>query len=292
MSNLKFDEATHTYTLNGKELISVTQLLGKHGLSTDYSMIKSSVLNAAAKKGTLIHKEIEEYIKNGTDGFTSELDSYKAIMSAYDLTPLASEKQVHNDIVAGTIDLIAAEAKGIVIIDIKTGAKLDKRSIAWQLSIYNYLAKEITGGATKLYAMHLVDNYKLVEIDIIPDSEIERLFDCERNGEIYKEPKAELELPEKDLAQIMQVSNQIAELKQQLEAFETTYDGIKNSLKEKMLEYGVKSYENDYLKITYVEPYTRETLDSKRIKSELPEVYLNYKKISNINDNVNITVRK
>ena len=54
-----FDEKTHTYTDDGKHLISVTQLMKKHGLAPDYSGVSESVLGAKAQRGTLIHKEIE-----------------------------------------------------------------------------------------------------------------------------------------------------------------------------------------------------------------------------------------
>ena len=71
-----FNEAEHTYTLGEKTLISVTQLLKKHGLSTNYANVDAEVLEKAANKGTAVHKEIENYIKNGDVGFTSELIDY------------------------------------------------------------------------------------------------------------------------------------------------------------------------------------------------------------------------
>lgn len=294
MSNtIIFDEVNHTYTLNGKQLISVTQLLRKHGLSTDYSMVDYDVLNAKAERGTLIHKEIENYIKTGADGFTDELGGYKALMSVLNLTPLASEKIVYNDIVAGTVDLIAVSCDGIVIVDYKTCAKLNKRAIAWQLSIYAYLARHIASSVEKLYIFHLLPNKsKVVEIDRIPDSEIEKLLDCERNGQLYVEQTTALQLPEHELAEIVDITKAIADLENKLKEYNKIYDGIKDSLKAKMVEYGVKrSYEDDNLKITYVEPYTRDTLDSKRLQAEMPELYLKYKKTSSVKDNVKITLR-
>lgn len=40
---------------------------------------------------------------------------------------------------------------------------------------------------------------------------------------------------------------------------------IKNGMKEIMEQQGIKSFENDLIKITYVEPTTRTTIDSKLI---------------------------
>lgn len=50
-----FNEEQHTYWLGDKRLISVTRLLKKHGLSTDYSAVNPDVLEKAAKKGTAVH---------------------------------------------------------------------------------------------------------------------------------------------------------------------------------------------------------------------------------------------
>ncbi len=287
--SLKFNEKEHKYYLGDKQLISVTQLLKKHGIATDYSFVKKDVLTAAAERGSLIHKEIEEFIKTDESGFTDELDEYKRLVVELELSPLFSEYQVHNDFLAGTVDLIALKDNNYILIDYKTCSKLDKVSISWQLSIYAYLARaKHDWDIKKLYAFHLLPkNSKAVEIDFIPDAEIERLFACERKGEIYI--PHELELSQNELIEILHVTEQIAELEQQLKLYTETHDKIKQSLKEKMLESNIKSYEDDYLKITYVDAYTRETIDSKRLKDELPEVYENYKKISKTKDNVRIT---
>ena len=58
-----------------------------------------------------------------------------------------------------------------------------------------------------------------------------------------------------------------------------------------MDKYGVKKFENDILKITYVEPTTRETIDSKKLKAELPAVAAKYTKISQVKGSVRIEVK-
>ena len=67
-----FEEETHTYYMEGKELPSVTSLLD----IGDYIDVPESVLEYARKKGTLVHKEIEEYLKYGTLGFTQEFEEF------------------------------------------------------------------------------------------------------------------------------------------------------------------------------------------------------------------------
>jgi hypothetical protein len=66
---IEFREDTHEYFLDGRKLISVTQLMRKHGLAPSYDAVPSAVLKAKAERGTLIHKEIEKYIKYGEIGF-------------------------------------------------------------------------------------------------------------------------------------------------------------------------------------------------------------------------------
>ena len=46
---LEFDSLNHKYYEDGRELISVTTLLKKHGLSSDYSMVNETVLKKESK---------------------------------------------------------------------------------------------------------------------------------------------------------------------------------------------------------------------------------------------------
>jgi len=67
-TELDFNEEWHTYTLNGKIIPSVTQLLD----DGTYENIDKDVLKYAQDKGTIVHKEIENYLKRSKMGFTSE----------------------------------------------------------------------------------------------------------------------------------------------------------------------------------------------------------------------------
>lgn len=64
---INYDSGTHTYWNGLDQLISVTQLLKKHGIAPDYSEVPESVLEAAAKKGTDIHESIHKFIVYGED---------------------------------------------------------------------------------------------------------------------------------------------------------------------------------------------------------------------------------
>lgn len=76
--------------------------------------------------------------------------------------------------------------------------------------------------------------------------------------------------------------------KKQLEAQDKV---VRQELQKLMDEYGVKKFENDILAITYVEPTTRTTIDSARLKKELPVVAEKYSKISQVKGSVRIEVK-
>ncbi len=291
---LKFRESDHTYWLGDRQLISVTQLMKKHGLSADYSAVKADILNAKAERGSLIHKEIEDFINFAEDGFTDELDSFKNLIKEHKIIPTSSETIVHDDLVAGTIDVIGQCPSGRIIVDIKTTSTLHKDALAWQLSIYEYLFQKVHPGASvsALYGIHLNGtSAKLVEVERKPREEIERLFECEKNGELFIPKSTALSISKSELAYMADVERRISELKKQIDIYTKSYNEMKEDLKERMKEQGVKSYEDDLLIITYKDSYTREILDAEKLKADKPEIYSAYKKVTNVKDRVNITLK-
>lgn len=291
---VKFRESDHTYWLSDRQLISVTQLMKKHGLSADYSAVKADILNAKAERGSLIHKEIEEFINFAEEGFTDELDSFKTLIKEHKIIPTSSETIVHDDLVAGTIDVIGQCPSGRIIADVKTTSTLHKDALAWQLSIYEYLFQKVHPGAnvSALFGIHLNGtSAKLVEVERKPREEIERLFECERNGALFIPKSTALSISKPELAYIADVERRISELKKQIDIYTKSYNEMKEDLKERMKEQGVKSYEDDLLIITYKDSYTREILDAEKLKADKPEIYSAYKKVTNVKDRVNITLK-
>ena len=256
-----FVEETHKYFLVNaetgdiiKELISVTTLMRKHGLSPNYDGIPTETLKKKAEYGTLIHNEIESYVKNGEIGFTNELSEFIDYIHKNDLNPLFGEFIVYNDVVAGTVDLfgVYSEATG-TLADYKTTATLHKEALRWQLSLYKYLSGV---SADLLQAFHFTDKgLKVIDIEPIPTEEIEKLLEAERKGEIYAGRQLAVagELLEK-IAEAEEKIKNFELLKKEVEAQAET---LKAELLEAMRAQGVKSFENNALKITYVEPTTR-----------------------------------
>jgi len=251
-----FREQDHTYWLGDKQLISVTQLLKKHNLSTDFSMVNSVILRAKAARGTLIHEEIEHYLKTGKMGFTLELYDFIEWQAENQVKAIASETIVNNDLVAGTVDLIAESP--------------------------NFTAEII--------ALHL-DGKKCrsYPLEPIPTEEIERLLECERKGEIYQ-PK-ELIVPAAAIKELYKIELVIQSMEKKKKEAEKNAAELRKTIIKAMKEQGIKSYENDLLKMTYIAPSVRESLDTARLKKELPEVAKKYLRQSQVKESVRITLR-
>lgn len=289
---IRFDEAKHRYFDGDNELISVTKLMAKHGLAPDYSGVPERVLRAKAERGSLIHKEIEDYIKTGEYGFTKEVGEFVRYIGVAGYLVSASEKVVYNDIAAGTIDLLLVGENGEhIIADIKTTSSVHHEAVSWQLSIYNNLAE---WGAKKFLVFHFDEtgSLRVKEEKPKPVEEVERLFECERNGEIYTAPKTPAIIDEMRIAELAEIERIIAEAKRTKEEAEEREKAIKDALIAAMEQNGItEPIEFGGIRITYVAPHEKKTIDSARLKKELPEVAEQYTNTSTVKAAVRITLK-
>ena len=76
---LEFVEFWHTYKLKGKIIPSVTRLLD----NGEYNNVPEGILEYSRQKGTLVHKEIEEYLKEDKYGFTQEFEEFVRLFQKY-----------------------------------------------------------------------------------------------------------------------------------------------------------------------------------------------------------------
>lgn len=290
---IEFREDTHEYFLDGRKLISVTQLMQNHGLAPSYDAVPSEVLRAKAERGTLIHKEIENYIKTREFGFTNELDAFVNHIKKHGVTPLASEFIVYNDLVAGTVDMLSEEMGELVINDFKTTTTLHREAVSWQLSIYAYLYGMATGdwaNKGKAYHFQTGGTLKVVDIPLKPHSEIFRLLACEKKGEIYT--PQDIVIADNQLAELVEVESLIKQIEEQKKAAEAQAVELRQALMQAMEQNGVTSFENENIKVTYVAATTRTAIDSTKLKKELPEIAEKYTKTSNVKASLRITLKE
>ena len=70
LTDVSFDSEWHTYRVDNKIVPSVTQILDDG--TYDNKNISKETLEYACNKGTLVHKEIQEWLEEGKEGFTEE----------------------------------------------------------------------------------------------------------------------------------------------------------------------------------------------------------------------------
>ena len=288
-NTVTFDVAKHLYKRGETPLISVTQLLKKHGLAPDYGAVPADVLERKAALGTAIHAEIENYIKTGEipDFCSAEFKTFIELTREAGLVFTEAEKMVSRDFLAGKIDLLG---RGILA-DVKTSQTLDREYVRWQLSLYDWLYNNETL-PMKLYAIHLPINGKgkIVPLEPIPPTEVRRLIEAEAKGEIYTPPVVALN--EDTLSLLYSVETLLTELNADVKRAEERKAAILAELQAAMEDAGVTKYESAALAITYVAESTRETVDSAKLKREYPDVAAACKKTSTTKAYVKVKVKE
>lgn len=299
MSKVTFNKDKHSYiTENGTVLISVTQLLQKHGIAPSFKAVDKDVLEKAANRGTMIHAEFEDLIKSkGMKlGISNEVNWFNdEVYPNYDYW--LSEEMIFTvglpTDYAGTIDLIASKDGKISIMDIKTGG-IHPEAVAWQLSLYRFAYCRATNMDTKDVSLFCIDakedKSRLIPIIPIPDKEIMNLLECERDDVPYTNTTL---VASNLLAKIDAFESAISQLKRLQEEKETEYKKFKSALLNSMTENGIKTLETKLYKITRVDPTTQTGFDSKKLKEDDPELFEKYNtKVTKKDGYLKITEKK
>jgi hypothetical protein len=158
MSEIHFDPVDHLYTVDGRRVPSVTQLLQQAGLSPTYDGVNPEVLLHARERG--IH--VEACCQLWSDGTLDEtsvhpeaqpyLDAFKRAVHERTITNMRWQVVGYQpeDDVAGTTDLLCDIRGRASVVDVKATAKLD-RSYRIQLTAY----QRQHGGDRFRYVLHL-----------------------------------------------------------------------------------------------------------------------------------------
>ena len=299
-----FHEENHTYTLPfGAELIGVTTLLRKHGLSPDYGSIPEDVLNKAAEEGTLIHKEIEAY-DNGEAVFKSKLiQQYKELGLQF----ICNEYLVSdNEIVASFIDGVyeGSSENTVILVDYKTTQKEHTSSWRWQLSIYRTLFERQNPGI-KVEALKVLwidkkkaEIKKLIPIEPIPEEDVDELLEAEKNGVIYTVESIDFNALE--IANIVEGFMSIgfgdslrllAEYQEKVKEVEESIANAKEAIYNEMLAKGVDKLEIDGIMLTVKKPYTTNKFDSTAFKKDHADLAEQYTKESEVKGSLIIKIK-
>lgn len=194
-SKVQFDEATHTYTLDGVELPSVTHIIRYLAVDKANNADPNMAL-IARERGSAVHEATVMYDYSGEipDDFPAEyapyLEAYVQFVRDYKPGWELIEHQMGNKTLgfAGTLDRFGVIDNEWCILDIKTSYKVDIPSLSAQLTAYHDLLlneqfERLENAKIRHLGLQLMrtGKYRLYETDCEKGSDL--FYSCRR---IYK----------------------------------------------------------------------------------------------------------
>lgn len=88
-----------------------------------------------------------------------------------------------------------------------------------------------------------------------------------------------------------ETAQKIAEFERMAKEIKEKEDALKKAILAEMEEKSVLKLETDELLLSYVGATTRESLDSKALREELPDIYDTYVKISPVKSSIRIKLK-
>lgn len=307
---IDFDEEQHIYFVNGDiASISVTELLAKHKLAPKYSGVDKKFVIAAAEEGKKIHADLEKIFNEKEYTLeTPQAKNFEKWVKENVKCGVGEQKLALNYkgmTIAGTADVMGfLKDDSLFVGDHKNTAQFNREYVSWQVSLYDYFARQLKGeklngqafnwgGASKFYCFHYnkkkEGELEVYELDKVPDSEIERLLECEYNGETYT--RQELVVAPELQLEFTKRQKSIIRLEKQLENAKKKMESVREQFVKLFEEQKIVKWETDNLVVTYIAPTEMHTIDSTKLKRELPQVYDKYQKVSKRKATVKIAIR-
>lgn len=293
-SPVVFEPEHHTYNLNGKMLSGVTAIV-KWLFPYTYAGIPEDVLMRAADYGTLIHSKCE---LADSMGIADEpiIKEYQRIIKDAGLQVAMSEYLVSDEKdIASSIDKVFVDDS---LGDIKTTSKVHEYNVTVQLSIYAYLYELQTGrSVNKLYLIWLpkpqYGTAMVKELSRIPADVCKYIIEVYVAGGdplscitalshyITAEPEKKRvngEIPDA----MTKVVDELMMVKQQLDELGEREKELKKQVLEAMQSVGEDTWSNDLIQFTRKAAYERESIDTKALKANEPNIYESYKKVTKV----------
>ena len=298
-NNVEFDEALHTYTYEERKLIGITgminQMLFPEKLGS-FAKIPKHILDNATKRGSDIHKQIEDFDNWGIRPSRNEVDNYADYKRVHNISTLVNEYIVTDkEHFATAIDMIDEDHN---LYDFKTTYKLDEDYLSWQLTICAYMFElcnpKIKAG--KLYGWWLrEDTCKLVEVPRKSNDEVKDLMDAFINEKEF-EPTTTIVIPEKDLVEIKNVVDEILRLEGLLKKYKKDKDRYLDGIRVLMTEGGLKSSEvaigDSIIRHTLKLPYEKTGIDLDKLEKEYPDAFNACSKTTEVKGSMLLTIKK
>ena len=298
---ISFDPVNHKYIRNNEEYTSVTTLLKKFGLSADYTNIPKDLLDKAKIRGNITHKTIEDYIKLGIeDPNNVDLLNFIKYTTArnIDIKTCIAEEIIYDDTykIAGTIDIQYIDNNDEIIADHKTTSQIHWDSVAWQLSIYNFIKCKgdiIQYYLKKLKVFHYYNGKLSVkELPPIEYDEVVKLLTANLLGTQYTYvPDLTNIMSHSESVMLHAILDDIEQCETLLSDLIKKKEDIQHKLTERMVLNNKHQCSIEGISLTYVDGLTRKSLDLSKVENlcnmfgyDINTLY----KVSNVKPRLNI----
>lgn len=300
-----FSKEAHVYlTKDNRELMGLTSLMAKHNLGVDYGGIPEARLKEAAKKGTAIHELLQEYDEGNAILMEPLVEEYRDAISKAGLTHISSEHLVSdNEVVATFIDKVydTGIPNTVDLADVKTTEKVHRRALSWQLGANKVLFERQNPGikVRDCFCVHIDKNSRrlrgIIPVTPVSEAEFDALIEAEKNGATYEDnydfPGLDLVLGE-DAITYAENAGRIAYLKAQVKELEEGLKECDAKIISYMTEKGLTYLETPEGKISLKAAYTREGVDTDKLKTKYSNIYELVKKTSTVKASISFKPNK
>ena len=254
-----YDPDAHLYELDGKPLLSVTELAKR------FSKMNTEWLEAHpeyAERGTVIHNELAEYY-DGNKEFadlseTAQEIAGQCIPDGTQQTEVLVVNQVKG--YAGTVDMVfCSDHKITKIVDFKSGTTVNMKYYICQLNLYRLALIEMGVDCTDV-EMLIINPEKTIKIPL-------------KSWEECKNIAAGYEPDEETALKIEQCETELEALETYVNRYNAVKEYLQELLKEKMAAADAKNFIGNTYSYSYVAGSTRKSLDTALVKEKLGDSY-------------------
>lgn len=180
-STMQFDPEKHAYTVGGRRLVSVTQVM-QPLTRMIYEGVDTITMSTAANRGSRAHEQIEHIVKYGVEEVDPDTEpyirAYKNFCRDYDPMWYESEYRTYHKNLryAGTIDLIGSindhPEDCVDIVDLKTTQRIHPKLLSCQLAAYAEALRTQGVKVRDVYGLQLKKDGSYVFVKIKEDMKL------------------------------------------------------------------------------------------------------------------------
>ena len=159
---ITLNEATHEYTVDGKVLPSVSEIMRPLSEAYYRDVLKFNDLSEASDYGSGVHKAVQQYINFGiiSDKYIKEVMAFIGWLDEEKLVVIYNEWMLTNGEYCGTIDLLMRHIPtgNIYLVDMKATTVIAEPLLEVQLCGYEGLTSYNGVRIDGTYVLHLKKN--------------------------------------------------------------------------------------------------------------------------------------